>query len=249
MAQHDLIFYENRSTPEVVSKGAKGNPKNGYGKQTRRRAANADEEKDIAAGRWVRVDQKGKKAGEAGYKKTKYRPQLVSSAISMRTYPVPAARAACRMPGVLGETATYHDLALAAALGNSWAAGVFGKENDQLVASLIGDDPRLPLGVTIGDGVITGLVRDDHTWSSGGWVASGPPASTVPLEAHDVAYVARSLAEGFVAVAFRPIVPVGFLDPSAAFTAAADPTVPSRPEGRCSPSWTNWTATPSSISS
>jgi len=73
-AQHDLIFYENRRTPEVVSKGAKGK-KGGVGtaagKVVSRRAATAAEEKDIAAGRWVRVSSDGKKPGDPGYKKNK----------------------------------------------------------------------------------------------------------------------------------------------------------------------------------
>lgn len=71
-AKHDLIFYANRSTPKVVSAGAKApEPKKGYGKQTKRRAATASEEKTISSGQWLRVDQKGKKGGQPGYKKTR----------------------------------------------------------------------------------------------------------------------------------------------------------------------------------
>ncbi len=50
-SKHDLIFYANRSTPEVVPKGAEGKKKKGYGKQTKRRAATADEEKTISTGK------------------------------------------------------------------------------------------------------------------------------------------------------------------------------------------------------
>jgi hypothetical protein len=81
---HDLIFFEKRSTPLVVSKGAapssNSNYTEKYGKQTSRRAATAEEEKKIAKGDWVQVDSKGHKSGEDGYKKTQYRPGLVKSA-------------------------------------------------------------------------------------------------------------------------------------------------------------------------
>lgn len=77
-AKHDLIFYENRSTPQVVPKGAPSKPKKGYGKVVKRRPASEEEEKVIRSGRWVRVDSKGRKPSDPKYKKTKYRPQLVS---------------------------------------------------------------------------------------------------------------------------------------------------------------------------
>jgi len=80
-ASHDLIWYEGRRTPEVVAKGAKGK-KGGAGtkagKVVKRRAATADEEKDIRAGRWVRVEPGGKTPKDKGYKeakKSKIRPQ------------------------------------------------------------------------------------------------------------------------------------------------------------------------------
>lgn len=79
--QHDLIFFEKRSTPKVVSRGAKFEAPESYGKQTKRRAATEDEEKVIARGDWLRVDEDGKKGGEPGYKKTKMpgREHLVQS--------------------------------------------------------------------------------------------------------------------------------------------------------------------------
>lgn len=72
--KHDLIFYENRRTPEVVAKGAKGK-KGGAGtaagKVVKRRPATKDEERTIANGGWVRVAKDGSKPGDAGYKKNK----------------------------------------------------------------------------------------------------------------------------------------------------------------------------------
>jgi hypothetical protein len=68
---HDLIFYEGRNTPEVVSKGAqgkKGGSGTKAGKVTKRRAASAAEEKKIASGGWLRVDKKGRTpGGKDGY--------------------------------------------------------------------------------------------------------------------------------------------------------------------------------------
>ena len=74
---HDLIWVENRRTPKVVSKGAKYEPKPSEGRITKRRAANADEERTIRNGGWVRVNDKGDKPGKPGYmkKKSKVRPQ------------------------------------------------------------------------------------------------------------------------------------------------------------------------------
>ena len=71
MAKHDLIFFERRSTPKVVKTGTPFTAPESYGKQTRRRPATEAEEKVIARGEWVRVDQSGKKGGEPGYKKTR----------------------------------------------------------------------------------------------------------------------------------------------------------------------------------
>lgn len=84
---HDLIFFEKRSTPKVVDKGADFEAPESYGKQTSRRAATEEEEKVIARGDWLRVDQSGKKGGEDGYKKTrmKGREHLVQSSVDDRT--------------------------------------------------------------------------------------------------------------------------------------------------------------------
>lgn len=76
-AGHDLIFYKNRSTPKVVSRGAKAPAvPDSYGPVVSRRKATAEEEKTIARGDWVRVDSSGKQSGESGYDKSKVRPNL-----------------------------------------------------------------------------------------------------------------------------------------------------------------------------
>lgn len=78
---HDLIFYEGRNTPEVVSKGAqgkKGGSGTKAGKVTKRRAATAEEEKKISSGQWLRVDKKGRTPSSKGGYGTgsKVRPQM-----------------------------------------------------------------------------------------------------------------------------------------------------------------------------
>jgi hypothetical protein len=74
--QHELLFLENRRTPKVVSKGARYKPKPSEGRITRRRPATAEEEKTIARGDWVRVNERGDKPGDKRYmdKKSKVRP-------------------------------------------------------------------------------------------------------------------------------------------------------------------------------
>lgn len=73
---HRLVFYENRSTPQVVGESGSAKSKAGYGKVTHSRPANASEEKTIARGGWVRVDSKGNKPSSSSYKASSYRPQL-----------------------------------------------------------------------------------------------------------------------------------------------------------------------------
>ena len=77
---HDLVFYENRSTPQVIPKASMPKPREGYGDQIKRRAATPKEEKVIGAGRWLRVDVDGNNPSSDDYKKTDYRPQLLSKA-------------------------------------------------------------------------------------------------------------------------------------------------------------------------
>jgi len=77
MAKHRLIWLSGRNTPKVVTAGTKYTPKPSEGKVVKSRAANADEERTIAKGKWVRVDKNGKKAGQSGYGTgSKVRPQF-----------------------------------------------------------------------------------------------------------------------------------------------------------------------------
>ena len=68
---HDLIFFEKRSTPKVIRRATPFTAPESYGRQTKRRPATPEEEKIIARGDWLRVDQSGKKGGDDGYKKTR----------------------------------------------------------------------------------------------------------------------------------------------------------------------------------
>ena len=78
---HDLIFYKNRRTPEVVpagGSGKKGGAGTAAGPVVRRRPASAEEEKVIARGDWVRVNRYGNTPKDDTYKtgvKSKIRPQ------------------------------------------------------------------------------------------------------------------------------------------------------------------------------
>lgn len=81
MAKHDLIFYANRRTPEVVTKGQpgkKGGEGTAAGKVVKRRAATEREERAISSGNWLRVNVKGSTPSSSTYKsesKSKIRPQ------------------------------------------------------------------------------------------------------------------------------------------------------------------------------
>ena len=75
---HKLVFYANRSTAKVVTKGATAKSKVGYGKVTKSRAATPAEEKQIKAGKWIRTRSDGKKPTDPGAKSStmKGRPKL-----------------------------------------------------------------------------------------------------------------------------------------------------------------------------
>lgn len=77
-ASHDLLFLEGRRTPKVVPTGKKYTPTGTEGRITKRRKATAEEERTIARGDWVRVNQDGKKPGQPGYmdRRSKVRPNL-----------------------------------------------------------------------------------------------------------------------------------------------------------------------------
>ena len=76
--RYDLQFYENRSTPQVLLHNESPRPKKNYGKPTSRRPASESEQKVIHQGKWVRVDEAGNTPKSPEYKKTGYRPWLVS---------------------------------------------------------------------------------------------------------------------------------------------------------------------------
>jgi hypothetical protein len=145
--------------------------------------------------------------------------------VNVRTYPVPhgAQRA------LLGSVATADQLDLAATVGNQWAHGVIKRENAKVLADVLGGDARLPQGITDGDDddlVVTGLHRQGQVWTPNGWVPDeGIVAETVPLQADEVAFVARAFVEGCQAVimrAYTPIAVIGAAPPVDAPAAPAD---------------------------
>lgn len=75
--KYDLVFYSERSTPQVVERGALPKPKVGFGDVTLRRPATPREEVTLDKGKWLRVDEYGNKPSSPNYKKTRYRPELV----------------------------------------------------------------------------------------------------------------------------------------------------------------------------
>lgn len=70
----DLVFYSNRSTPQVVGLGELPKPKEGYGEITLRRPTQDWENNQLRKGKWLRVDEKGNRPKSAEYKKSTYRP-------------------------------------------------------------------------------------------------------------------------------------------------------------------------------
>ncbi|MCA1807722.1 MAG: hypothetical protein LC687_07735 [Actinobacteria bacterium] len=71
----DLVFYENRSTPQVVKLGELAQPKEGYGEPTHRRATNQWESSQLEKGKWLRVDENGNRPKHPNYKVSTYRPR------------------------------------------------------------------------------------------------------------------------------------------------------------------------------
>lgn len=77
--EHDLLWVSGRRTPKVVPRGKRYTPTEAEGRIVKRRKANADEERTIARGDWVRVAKDGKKPSDPGYKKknpSRIRPKL-----------------------------------------------------------------------------------------------------------------------------------------------------------------------------
>lgn len=75
---HDLIFYSNRRTPEVVPRGGKSKLSGTKaGRIVKRRQATESEEKTIRNGGWVRVNAQGHTPSNPNYiseSKSKIRP-------------------------------------------------------------------------------------------------------------------------------------------------------------------------------
>jgi hypothetical protein len=76
MSKHDLVFFERRSTPQVVEHDATARTKKGYGAQSSRRPATAEEEVEIAQGRWLRVDEAGRRPASSQYRISRFRTRL-----------------------------------------------------------------------------------------------------------------------------------------------------------------------------
>jgi hypothetical protein len=72
-----LVWYEGRNTPAVVKSGQTRKKKKGEGKVVKSRPPTAAEQKQIAKGKWVRVDKTGKTPSSKGYGTgSKVRPQF-----------------------------------------------------------------------------------------------------------------------------------------------------------------------------
>jgi hypothetical protein len=127
-----------------------------------------------------------------------------------RSFPVPAtARTA-----LLGSAATVDQLDLAATLGNPWARKVVAKENARLLTPILGDDTRLPYGVTAADDddlIVTGLTRDGQVWTPDGWADTDDMLDMIPLDVDEVAFVARGLIEGHTHFVLRGYTPVAMI--------------------------------------
>ena len=76
-AKHKLVWLANRNTPKVLPVGQSYTPKPSEGKIVRTRRATADEERQIAAGKWIRVDRHDRTPGSKSYGTgSKIRPQF-----------------------------------------------------------------------------------------------------------------------------------------------------------------------------
>ena len=72
-----LVFYKNRSTPQVVKADEETSPKTGYGEIVGKRDATPKEVATIMKGRWLRKDEQDNDPKSKDYKKTKMRPHLI----------------------------------------------------------------------------------------------------------------------------------------------------------------------------
>ena len=72
-----LVFYKNRSTPQVVKGDEEASPKTGYGEIVGKRDATEKEVATIMKGRWLRKDEQDNDPKSKDYKQTKMRPHLL----------------------------------------------------------------------------------------------------------------------------------------------------------------------------
>lgn len=137
--------------------------------------------------------------------------------IKQRSYPVPSGA----QDAILGASATFDQIDLAATLGNDWATKVRAVENERLLASVLGDDQRLPFGIftEVGDElVVTGLARgDDRFTASGGWEPHSNwsvAEDALVLDSDETAFVARALTEGYTHIIMKGYTPVAVIGTS-----------------------------------
>lgn len=117
-----------------------------------------------------------------------------------------------------GEALSLDDMTLLASRATSlgkWCQKVLTRENDKILDLLIGDDNKLPRGVTNDDETVTALVSSaGQVWQGESWVDPDEPVdlrTTMDLSEEDVAYVARAFQEGATEVIFRPSLPLAFI--------------------------------------
>ena len=146
-----------------------------------------------------------------------------------RRFPVPASARSV----ILGAAATADQLDLAATFGSTWAGGVLMKENQRVLTEVCGTDNRLPAGVIAAgyddDLAVDGLARDGTVWRGDAWEVVAEVVETVPLDAAEVAFVARALQEGCPRVLLRGYTPVAFIPETAAGTPPAPSEAPAKP--------------------
>lgn len=73
-----VIYYANRSTPQVAKPGQTVKAKAGYGKRTKIRSATAEEVAQFKQGKWLRTRESGRGPNDPGAKQSKYRPKLAA---------------------------------------------------------------------------------------------------------------------------------------------------------------------------
>jgi len=131
--------------------------------------------------------------------------------VKPRTFPVPVGARS----GLLGAAATFDQIDLAATLGNRWAGKILARENARILGSVLGNDMRLPFGICTevdDDLFVTALVRGNECFTAAGWLPVDDPVDDpIPLDADEVAFVARAFGEGYDCVIMKGYAPVAML--------------------------------------